>query len=142
MSKKDFSQQFPSPPQNEQVYYTSPEHPFPVFPNENETLNEDEPTNIIPEDLLPMLPLENESANNPPLEYEPNPLGLSDEQLRLLEQDEEVLREFEQAKARDEAACSEQEQEELLNQWEMGLFPEQLETSSDEKGWVSNDLFY
>lgn len=138
MSKKDFSQQFPSPPQNEQVYYTSPEHTFPVFPNENETLNEDKPANIIPEDLLPMLPLE----NDPPLEYEPNPLGLSDEQLRQLEQDEEVLREFEEAEARAAAARREQEQEDLLHQWEMGLFDEQLETSSDEEGWVSDDSFY
>ena len=89
-----------------------------------------------------MLPLENEPANNLPMENEPNPFWLTDEQLRLLEQDLEALREFEQAEAREEAICREQEQQELLNQWEMGLLDEQLHTSSEEEGWVSDDSFY
>ena len=65
--------------------------------------------------LFPILPTENESANTPPVEYQPNPYGFIDEQLWLLEQDEEVFIEYqqaEQAEAQEAAACRERAQKE------------------------------
>ena len=107
MSHKDFSQQFPSPPDNESVYHTPPEYLFSVFPNKNEPQNT-RPTNLFPvfsnenqpqskpvEVLFPILPTENELTNNPTVEYQPNPYGFTDEE--LLEKDLEVLREYQHA---------------------------------------------
>jgi hypothetical protein len=139
-------------PNNKSAYHIPPEYLFPIFPNENE------PQNTLPEDLFPVFPYENQPqntppevlfppannqpTNNPPVEYQPNPFRLTDEQLRQLDQDEENFIEIQQDEAREEAARRERERRASEYTWEMGLGPEQLETSSEEEGWVSDDPFY
>ena len=129
MSHKDFSQQFPSPPKsdNESVYHTPPEYLFPVFPNENE------PQNTPPDDMFPVFPNEIQPqnappVNNPPVENQPHPSGLTDEQLRRMEQDEEIFREFQEIEAEEQAAFRARDLE--------------SEYSSEEDGWVSDDSFF
>ena len=129
MSHNNFSQQFPSPPDNESVYHTPPEYLFPIFPNENE------PQNTPPADLFPVFPNENQPqntppevlfppANTPPVDLQNNPFNFSEEYLRQLEQDMEVFREFEQAEAQEAAARRERERREAEYRWEMGLNPQ------------------
>jgi hypothetical protein len=58
MSHKDFSQQFPSPSDNESVYYTPPEYLF--------LINENDPQKTSPADLFPVFSNENQPQNTPP----------------------------------------------------------------------------
>ena len=68
MSRKDFSQQFPSPQQED------------IFPPEDEVYH------TPPEDIFPVFQLKNEPINTPPVvEHQPNPFGLTEDELRLLD---------------------------------------------------------
>lgn len=134
-----------------------PEYLFPIFQNE------DEPQNTPPADLFPVFPYENQPqntppevlfppankqpANNPPVEYQPIPFGLTDEE--LLEQDLQVMREYEEAGEREaaarrdrEAARRERANREAQYRRAMGLGSIQSESStSSEEGYVLGDSF-
>ena len=130
MSRKDFSQQFPSP---QQV-------PEDIFPQEDEVYH------TLPEDIFPVFQPENEPMNTPPVvEHQNNPFGLTEDELRLLEQDEEVRRETEERELREEAARMEQEArdaEHLRKNWfdimEAKYYNGEFRESSSEEGYNSD----
>ena len=109
MSRKDFSQQFPTHRDFSQQFSTHSDfsQQFPnqydfgqQFPSSSTVQNTTEPLNTPPEAIFPVFTLENEPVPNPPVvQQQPdqpanNPsarFGLTDEE--LLEQDLQVLRE-------------------------------------------------
>ena len=112
--------------------------------------------NTPPEDIFPVFTPENEPVPNPPVVQQPdqptnNPparFGLTDEE--LLEQDLQVLREYEEAEEREAAACraredarTERANREAQYRWAIGLGPIQSESStSSDEGYVSDDSFF
>ena len=137
MSRKDFSQQFPSPHKDFSQQFPSPPNE-PVIVNTPPAENENQQQNT---------PAENEPVNNPPVENQPNTFGLTDEE--LFEQDLQFRREVEEdeervaaARRAREAARTARINRELPYRWAMGLGPVPSESSSSEEdGWVSDDSF-
>ena len=139
MSRKDFSQQFPSPKKDfSQQFPSPPKEPVIVNnpPAENENQQQDTPA-------------ENEPVmNNPPLENQFNTFGLTDE--GNYETDMQVSREVEEEEERVAAARRDREaartariNRELPRRWALGLGPVPSESSSSEEdGWVSDDSIY
>jgi TolA-binding protein len=64
--------------------------------------------NTLPADIFPIFQMEEEPVE----EHEANSFQLTEEQLRLLQQDKEVLRETEEREAQEKAAPKEQEERE------------------------------
>jgi hypothetical protein len=89
-----------------------------------------EPVNTPSEDIFPLFIPKNEPVPNlpvvqqqpnPPVEYQPIPFGLTDEE--LFEQDMQVLREVEEVEEREAAARTERLNREAPYRWAMGLDP-------------------
>jgi hypothetical protein len=122
--QKDFGQQFPSPPSENEKFHTPPEHIFPVFQPEN-------------------FPVNNQPENEPVPNQDPNPFGLTEEQLRQEEADMQVLLEMEALEREEEADRLERqarEDEERRQRWESGFF---TPSESSEDGYPdSDDSFY
>jgi hypothetical protein len=164
MSRKDFSQQFPSHRDFSQQF--SSHHDFSQqFPNEHDFSQQFSSSNMIqnelvntpPEDIFPVFTPENEPVPNPPVVQQqpdqpannpPTRFGLIDEE--LLEQDLQVLREVEETEEREAAArrAREEARTERLNRetqyrWAMGLGPIRSESSaSSDESYVSDDSFF
>jgi hypothetical protein len=136
MSRKDFSQQFPSPHKDfSQQFPSPPNEPVVIVNTPSPAENENQQQNT---------PVENEPVNNPPVEQR----ALTDEE--LFEQDRQVVREAIEAEEREAAArvARENARRERLNReaphrWALGLGHQPSESSSSEEdGWVSDDSFY
>jgi hypothetical protein len=171
MSRKDFSQQFPTHRDFSQQFPTHRDfsQQFPShhdfgqqFPSSSMNLNATAPMNTPPEDIFPVFTPDNEPVPNPhvvqqqpdqPVENQPIWRGLTDEE--FFEQNmQELLRveaeEEREARAREQRAKAKEDRRNRRAEWRWANGIDRVPTSEDDssasysshEGYVSDDSFY